>query len=205
MMVPPNLPENPGVMTITSKIDSKIELRRQSRARRRDFVAALSPSMRAGLEGDLAAVIASHTAGYRNPASYAARGAEIDPRFIEETLAPCAFPRVFGRDMFFHLAALHDLSPGFGDIAEPCATAPLVTPDLVLVPLTAATLDGRRLGQGGGFYDRTLRLLRAQGRVVAIGIAWDVQITDSLPCDPWDELLDHIATPTRLVDCARNR
>ncbi len=180
-------------------------MRRRFRDRRRDFVAALSPARREALERDLASVVVPRTAGYRFPASYAAHGAEIDPGFIEKSLQNPAFPRVSGENLCFHHSDCNDLAPGFCVIREPAATAPLVTPDLVLVPLVAATPDGRRLGQGGGFYDRTLRLLRARGPVIAIGLAWDVQITDTLPADPWDELLDLVATPTRLVDCARNR
>jgi 5-formyltetrahydrofolate cyclo-ligase len=186
-------------------IDSKIAARRLARDCRRDFVATLSPAIREALERDLAAFVIPRLAGYRFPASYAAHGAEIDPRFIDDSLPAPGFPRVFGENLLFHRSERHELSPGFGAIHEPAATAHLIIPDILLVPLVAATPDGRRLGQGGGFYDRVLRLLRAQGPVVAIGLAWDVQIVDSLPADPWDEWLDLVATPTRLVDCARNR
>jgi 5-formyltetrahydrofolate cyclo-ligase len=186
-------------------IDPKIDLRGQFRAARRAFVAGLTKAAREALETDLAAHAAPLTARALVVASYAALGAEIDPFRIEQRLPPHAFPRVSGDTLFFHRAAWADLAPGFGNIPEPAASAPLVTPDLVLVPLLAATRDGRRLGQGGGFYDRSLRRLRADGRVVALGLAWDVQIADDLPADAWDERLDYVATPTRLVDCRNYR
>ena len=48
-------------------------------------------------------------------------------------------------------------------IAEPKADKPALEPDVVLVPLLAFDATGRRLGYGGGFYDRTLqRPARAQ-------------------------------------------
>ena len=184
--------------------DDKPGLRRHFRARRREFVASLSADRRAGLERDLAAVVAPLLNGFRVAATYAAQGPEIDPQGIGALLGPRAFPRICDGELFFHIAARPDLVPGPGAIPEPPATAPVVMPDLLLVPLIAAAADGTRLGQGGGYYDRALKALRARGPVVAIGLAWDVQIAESLPLDPWDERLDHIATPSHLVDCARH-
>ena len=43
-----------------------------------------------------------------------------------------------------------------------------MTPDVLLVPLLAFDLGGRRLGYGGGFYDRTLAGLPGRVRVWAV-------------------------------------
>lgn len=189
----------------TAPADAKQAQRRAARAARAAFVSSLLPEDRTRLEAALVPVVGPAIRSARAPASYAAQGAEIDPVAIEKSIGAHAFPRVSGDTLFFHLAEWSALAPGFGGIPEPAADAPLVTPDLLLVPLLAATTDGRRLGQGGGFYDRTLRRLRADGRMIAIGLAWDVQIVSDLPVDPWDERLDFVATPTRLVDCANWR
>ncbi|MDT0576915.1 5-formyltetrahydrofolate cyclo-ligase [Croceicoccus sp. F390] len=88
-----------------------------------------------------------------------------------------------------------DLAPGPFGIAQPSGNAALIEPDVVFLPLVAFTPDGCRLGQGGGFYDR---LLARHPALVAIGLAWDVQCTQSLPMQPHDQPLDAVVTPTRL-------
>src|SRR3546814_6880034 len=55
--------------------------------------------------------------------------------------------------------------------------------------------DGRRLGQGGGHYDRWLA---AHPGARAIGLAWDEQLCEDLPHETHDIRLDAIVTPTRL-------
>lgn len=74
-----------------------------------------------------------------------------------------------------------------------------VTPDIVLVPLLAFDDYGYRLGQGAGFYDRTLQALRRHHPTRAIGIAFACQRTDALPVEPHDEKLDSILTEAGLV------
>ncbi|MFZ4689538.1 MAG: 5-formyltetrahydrofolate cyclo-ligase [Polymorphobacter sp.] len=203
MMVPPTLSQR--VEWPLPATDPKPALRRIFRQRRQEFATGLDAEKREQLESALARVVTPAAICARILASYAARGGEIDPRFVGMNLPSLAYPRVAGERLSFHICGWQDLRPGFGKIPEPSASAPQVVPDVVLVPLLAVTPDGRRLGQGGGFYDRALADLRSRQPIIAIGMAWDVQMTDSLPHEPWDALLDHIATPTRLVDCARHR
>ena len=184
---------------------TKTDLRRQYRAARKAFVASLGPGAREALERQLAGVAAPALAGVHMAGSYAAVGDEIDPVWIEKLLGPHAFPRVVGPDINFHQVDWSAMTPGFQGIPEPPATAPIVQPDLLLVPLVAVTLAGVRLGQGRGYYDRALARLRQRRPVRAIGIAWECQIAPALPADAWDMPLDMIATPERLVDCREHR
>lgn len=55
---------------------------------------------------------------------------------------------------------------------------------LVLVPGVAFDREGRRLGNGAGYYDRFLPTLRPDA--VTIGVCLSVQIVDEVPSDPWD-------------------
>jgi 5-formyltetrahydrofolate cyclo-ligase len=59
--------------------------------------------------------------------------------------------------------------------------------DLVLVPALAIDPDGYRLGQGGGFYDRALPLLRAWKH----GVVYPYErMEHDLPREPWDIAVD---------------
>ena len=64
--------------------------------------------------------------------------------------------------------------------------------DVVVVPGLAFTPDGRRLGQGGGHFDRFLPRLR--GDCVRIGVAFDEQLVADLPTSPHDIAVDVVIT-----------
>lgn len=73
--------------------------------------------------------------------------------------------------------------------------APLPDPtsiDVAIVPGLAFTAGGDRLGQGGGWYDRFLPQLRPEA--VAIGVAFEIQIVDSLPTEPHDVTMACVVT-----------
>lgn len=64
--------------------------------------------------------------------------------------------------------------------------------DVVIVPLVAFDGENNRLGYGGGNYDRLLADLRDDA--VAIGVAFEEQRIDSVPCEPHDERLPTIVS-----------
>lgn len=65
------------------------------------------------------------------------------------------------------------------------------TPDVLFIPLLAWDRSGRRLGYGGGYYDRTLPRLPA---AVAIGCAFAAQELDVVPAADYDARLQAVAT-----------
>ena len=71
-----------------------------------------------------------------------------------------------------------------------------MVPDLLLVPLLAFDGGCRRLGYGGGFYDRTLAVL--PGRV-AIGCAFAAQRVDHVLAEAHDIPLQAVATERGLI------
>jgi 5-formyltetrahydrofolate cyclo-ligase len=93
-----------------------------------------------------------------------------------------------------------DIVAGYLGIPEPRETLPIVDPgavDWVLVPGVAFDAAGRRLGYGGGFYDRLLPLVRADAPRVAG--AFEVQIVDEVPASSHDRRVDAVISPTRML------
>ena len=95
------------------------------------------------------------------------------------------------------------LDPGVYGIPVPGAEAPELTPGVLLVPLLAFDDEGRRLGYGAGYYDRTLAALRAGGDILAIGAAYAAQRMDSLPEDASDQRLDWVVTEEGAISTGR--
>ncbi|MDA7425382.1 5-formyltetrahydrofolate cyclo-ligase [Thalassococcus lentus] len=72
-------------------------------------------------------------------------------------------------------------------------------PEIVIVPLVAFSRTGGRLGYGGGFYDRTLELLRSKRPTMAIGFAFAAQEDPDIPLEATDQPLDLIVTEAGLI------
>jgi len=104
--------------------------------------------------------------------------------------AVVALPVVSGPDLIPRCVP----QPGEGlDAAAACG--PDLHPtevDLVLVPGLAFDRTGRRLGRGGGHYDRFLPRLRPDCR--RIGLCFEGQLVDAVPVEPWDQSVDAVAT-----------
>lgn len=64
--------------------------------------------------------------------------------------------------------------------------------DVILVPLVAFDAANNRLGYGGGNYDRLLAQTRADAQV--IGVAYEEQRVDAVPCEPFDKPLKSIVS-----------
>ncbi|MDT8343846.1 MAG: 5-formyltetrahydrofolate cyclo-ligase, partial [Thermohalobaculum sp.] len=56
-----------------------------------------------------------------------------------------------------------------------------------------------RLGYGGGFYDRTLALLRPLAPVQAVGLAYAGQQVTCVPHEPTDQPLDAVVTEAGVI------
>lgn len=140
-------------------------------------------------------------------AGYWPVGGEIDCRPLLAALAKAgreiALPRMETRQgpaQFFAWRTGEALrADAFGVPAPP--PGPELHPRLILVPLLAFDRTGRRLGQGGGHYDRILAKYKREG-AVAIGLAYAAQEMDVVPAGSRDMPLDWVLTPKEAIQCA---
>jgi len=119
-----------------------------------------------------------------------------------------AIPRVDKESRMLELHAIadpeRDVVAGYRDIPEPLPACPLVsrdTIDFILVPGVAFDRQGRRMGYGGGYYDRLLPLLSP--RAVRVAGAFEVQLVARVPAAPHDIAVDAILTESRELAIAR--
>jgi 5-formyltetrahydrofolate cyclo-ligase len=88
------------------------------------------------------------------------------------------------------------LEPADGAPIEPSAI------DVILTPAVAVDRTGRRVGYGGGFYDRFLP--RTRSDAVRVAVVLPVQLVDEdLPAGAFDLRVDAIVTPDELIRCGR--
>ncbi|MFC2778330.1 MAG: 5-formyltetrahydrofolate cyclo-ligase [Pauljensenia sp.] len=210
---------------MTTKTALRAEARRRRRGRRRDADPPPSgPSGSApipvrnlaearGIAGRVLA-FASSLGGITLPAMFVSTPLEPD---LSLTLP--LFPRVLLPVLVDEAGAgLAEPSWGIwegGSLAHPPGkpAQPTTTPlpvraigeaDLIVVPALAVSLDGTRLGQGGGWYDRTLPHRAPLAPVAAVVFDEEVLAPGSIPREEHDVRVDAIITPTRVIDIARS-
>lgn len=100
-------------------------------------------------------------------------------------------PKIKGTELAFY-----EWNPNFPPETGPEKGSYPLGPTVLIVPLLAFDDQGHRLGQGGGFYDRTLAQLKKMApSFMAIGIAYDCQKIDTVVCEPHDQKLQAVITP----------
>jgi 5-formyltetrahydrofolate cyclo-ligase len=72
--------------------------------------------------------------------------------------------------------------------------------DLVIVPGVAFTKEGKRLGYGGGYYDRFLKGKKIQ----TIGICFESQIVGTIPTEEHDIEVDYVQTEENIYKNNKN-
>jgi 5-formyltetrahydrofolate cyclo-ligase len=183
--------------------DKKVRLRRAAIAVRRSFAIGIQGAGEAVRDHLLAALDGIAIEAGAVVAAYWPTDDEIDTRptliALDALGYRCALPVVLGRGnaLIFRIwTPATILQPATYGLLEPPVGAVEAVPRLVLLPLLAFDGAGYRLGQGAGYYDRTLALLRSAGAVTAIGVAFSAQGGGDLPRENHDEQLDAIVTET---------
>ena len=134
-------------------------------------------------------------------------GSEINPvplmRRFADAGASLALPVVAGRGKPLIMRGWNfgePLAAGVWGIREPKDDAPVVDPDVLIVPLLVFDRRGHRVGYGAGYYDMTITALRAKKAIVAVGIAFAAQEIDAVPTTPRDARLDLVLTERDVID-----
>ena len=100
------------------------------------------------------------------------------------------------------IQGLGQLQPGRWGLPEPAAGHPcwledLARIDLVIVPGLAFDPLGRRLGLGGGYYDRFLARVSAP----KVGLIYGELLLDELPSETHDIHVDIVITESQTLYC----
>jgi 5-formyltetrahydrofolate cyclo-ligase len=150
----------------------------------------------------------------RHLAAYIASDGEISPapllRYAGLVKKHCYLPRISTAaattNMGFYCYRHHQtLRQNRYDIGEPSGLHRQAQAahklDIVLLPLTGFDKAGRRLGMGGGYYDRAFAFKQriTRRKPIMIGIAHHCQEVNSLPTDNWDIPLDYIVTDRQVI------
>jgi 5-formyltetrahydrofolate cyclo-ligase len=121
----------------------------------------------------------------------------VTPLWERDSGPDFCFPRVHGADLELiriddreRLASAHWKLAGAEFDAAPIVALDAV--DLFLVPGLAFTHDGRRLGRGGGCYDRLLA--HRASHSTALGVCFAIQLVDTLPVEVHDQRVDEVLT-----------
>ena len=108
--------------------------------------------------------------------------------------ATAALPEVVGKRLPLRFRQWWPGAPmtcGMYDIPVPDGT-PEVRPDVLVIPMNAFDDCGYRLGYGGGYFDRTLAVLKP--RMVTIGISYEHCRVPTIYPQPHDRAMDFVVT-----------
>lgn len=105
-----------------------------------------------------------------------------------------AFPRVCGMSMdFYQVFSLDDFKEGAFHVMEPenfCQIAEWEDA-ICLTPGSVFDRTGGRFGYGKGYYDR---YFEKHPHILRAGIAYEHQVEEKLPREPWDLPMDYLIT-----------
>jgi len=78
-------------------------------------------------------------------------------------------------------------------IPEPISNK-IIQPCILLVPMVAFDKNLNRIGYGGGFYDRYIKKIKKNKKIITIGLAYSFQKVEKVKINKHDIKLDFIIT-----------
>ena len=166
----------------------KRELRGQIRALKRQMAES-----EIAAKSDILCRLFTATDAYRNTRSlygYMSYNQEVRTLpLLEQALRDgkrVAIPKCYGADMrFIWMDDLTQVEKSSCGIPEPIADGPVADDPraLVLMPGMAFDRQGRRIGYGGGYYDK---FLAAEPEHPTVALCFDFQVVEQLPVEEFD-------------------
>lgn len=184
--------------------ERKAKLRKQLRAKRR----AVSPEERASAAIAVAKKLCSleRIRAAKYVLAYMPMKSEFDIQpavyMIEAKGVTVVYPLCIdnGGLRLFVPAEENGFVKGAYGILEPnTETAREISPDeldAIILPAVGFDRKGRRLGQGGGYYDRLL----ASVSCFTVAVGYDCQLVDEVPTEKTDRSVDAVVTPSVLLE-----
>jgi 5-formyltetrahydrofolate cyclo-ligase len=145
-------------------------------------------------------------------ALYHSSNNEVDPlpiiKYLSEELKNknIALPKINGK----HSMVFKKYTPGeklkenkeYKNLFEPASINSEIEPDIIFIPLVACDKNGKRIGMGGGFYDKKIAEIKKNDQnITLIGLAYDFQILDNIKAEKHDQSLDFIASQSIIIKC----
>lgn len=131
----------------------------------------------------------AHSLTFHSVAMYEPMKGEIEVTLLKEQLEK--------KGAKIHFPRWKDLEPGQMDFGIPPSVL-----DLIFVPGLAFGMKGERIGRGEGYYDR---FLEKAPKAVKIALTYDDLVHPSLPQNDWDQKVNWVMTPTRIIDCSKGK
>ena len=94
---------------------------------------------------------------------------------------------------FFRWSTKDPLTINKYGIPEPTSNI-MTHPNILLVPLVAFDKHFNRIGYGGGFYDRYIKKIKKEKKIITIGLAYSFQKVKEIPVNKYDIKLDFVVT-----------
>lgn len=106
-----------------------------------------------------------------------------------------------GKMDFFTINTLNELIPSAYGIPEPVDNPQTIVKEfdntVCIVPGLTFDIKGKRMGYGGGYYDR---FLSAHPEIITVGLCYNSLLSDLVPSEPHDISVDYIITEKGLIN-----
>jgi 5-formyltetrahydrofolate cyclo-ligase len=182
-------------------MSEQISIKKQLRATMKNLLAALTNQEKDHEAGQMIEKITAFIQAspeIKTVSSYAAMPLEINLDTLHSSLPEVSFcyPKCAeaGQMEFYAVGDLSEMKASDYGMREPDESLhERIDPeaiDLFLCPAYAYTHDGKRLGKGGGYYDRYL--LRKRPDATTLGVIFSSQMVAHVPSEAHDLIVDQV-------------